>query len=77
MDFSQGKKKQPNFQLNIWIGVKHHLYRGDNSVKDMLDPQRISDSFCFDTEEEVKLFHSVDFATIQAYSQTPLNEHPM
>lgn len=48
--------------------MKHHFYGGDNSVKDMLDPQRISDIFCFDTEEEVKPFHSVDFATNQAHS---------
>lgn len=61
------EKKTPNFHLITWIGVEHHFYAGDNSVKDMLDPQRISDIFLFDTEEEVKLFHSVDLATNQAH----------
>lgn len=58
-------KKTPNFHLITWIGVEHHFHAG---VKDMLDPQRISDIFLFDTEEEVKLFHSVDLATNQAHS---------
>lgn len=63
-----GKNQKSKFKLITWIGVKHPFNGGDNSVKDMLDPQRISDIFCFDTEKEVKPSHSVDFATNQAHS---------